>query len=83
MALITRRLFTSGFLAAPAIVHDGNLMPVKAIKPTLWRWKGLSEELVTKWDDPAMWETVSSSILYPCWRLYDPHLPYGSSLAWH
>lgn len=28
--MITRRLFSFGLLAAPAVVHAGNLMPVRA-----------------------------------------------------
>jgi len=37
--LISRRGFLTGLIAAPAIVHAGNLMPVKAVNwwgPPLW-----------------------------------------------
>ena len=37
--MISRRGFLTGLIAAPAIVHAGNLMPVKAVNwwgPPLW-----------------------------------------------
>jgi hypothetical protein len=34
--LLHRRKFLVGLLAAPAIVHAGNLMPIKALKPDIY-----------------------------------------------
>jgi hypothetical protein len=35
--MLNRRGFLTGLIAAPAIVHAGNLMPVKTVKATNWR----------------------------------------------
>lgn len=69
--MITRRLFTFGLLAAPAIVHAGNLMPVK--KPP-------ARVFVSKWPIILDYDLENErfvEIPEARWQMYSQGVPFG------